>query len=144
MNKKLFSGILVIVFLVSAFSASGATWSGIGKDIFEKATSGFKDTSEKSSGTLTWYDQNTQLIDFIVFFIIFLSISYMGLKKWIEKGGNAGKSLAIGIGIALSLAALKAGISATFFIPFVENAFFFILFIVIFFIYQKMFEGLKK
>lgn len=135
MNKKLIVGILVMVFLVSIITVEAATISGWIKDGASIVAGGFKEAGAKEGNVgLSFYDRNTQLWDFLLFFVMYLSIAYLGLKQWIEKGGGAAKSLAVVIGAALALATLKAGMSVTFFIPFVKNALFFIMYMVVFLI----------
>jgi len=93
------------------------------------------------------YDDYYQIIDFMIFLILFVSISSIALKKAFagdqyEKSGSAIRALAIIIGLALALAALKAGLSVTFFIPFVTNALFFICIIIVYFLLLRM--GMDK
>jgi len=146
MNKKLIAGTVIMIFLLSAISASAATWSGIAKDTVEKIKTGFEETTKEGAGALTWYDQHTQLIDFTVFFIMFLSIAYLGLRQWLkdEKTAGAVKGLTIAIAAALSLATLKAGVSVTFFIPFVKNALFFITYLVVFLVLANLTKSTKE
>src|SRR3989338_355533 len=81
-----------------------------------------------------FYNRNQSLIDFFIMFALFCSIALIGLKKtgFGESGGNAMKGLAIAVGAALAIAALKAGYSPSFFVPFVKNFLFLIIFFIIF------------
>lgn len=96
---------------------------------------------------IPFYDRNAQFIDFAIFLILFTSITMIGLKKGFAGGKetetqNAVKALAMIIGLAMTLAALKAGLSVTFFIPFVANTLFFIMIIIVFFLLLRM--GMDK
>ena len=97
-------------------------------------------SSIKSSDTgIQLYDNNKTLIDFAIFFTIFLAISILSLNRFLGAAGkNAMIALSLALSTALALAAIKAGMSITFFIPFVKNAIFFIMFILIFLLFRRM------
>ncbi|ENO12064.1 hypothetical protein MBGDC06_00102, partial [Thermoplasmatales archaeon SCGC AB-539-C06] len=97
-------------------------------------------SSIKSADTgIQLYDNNKTLIDFAIFFTMFLAISILSLSRFLGAGGkNPMIALSLALSTALALAAIKAGMSITFFIPFVKNAMFFIMFILIFLLFKKM------
>ncbi len=75
------------------------------------------------------YDTNKTLIDFLFFFTLFLSINWISLKRVYgkeskERGPLLG--IAIVVSLALAIGALKAGLSPSFLIPFMQYIFFFI------------------
>ncbi|MBI2135562.1 hypothetical protein HYU06_00650 [Candidatus Woesearchaeota archaeon] len=109
--------------------------SALGKLSGQSNTKGVGNDPIQGTGKLVdFYNRNQSLIDFFIMFALFCSIALIGLKKtgFGESGGNAMKGLAIAVGAALAIAALKAGYSPSFFVPFVKNFLFLIIFFVIF------------
>jgi hypothetical protein len=94
----------------------------------------------KTTTGIQVYDNNSAIIDFFIFFTLFLSASFFGLGKYIKEGGSAARGMAIAIGAALAIAAVKAGMGPTFFIPFVKNIFLFIATIVVFLVLVEVFK----
>ncbi len=114
MNKKLIIWILVLVLLVGSISAES------------KLKAGWNSVVDKFGDVEGFYDRNTQLVDFFVFFIIFFSLVYLGIGKFFEHA-PAAKALAFAFGAILAFAGVKAGLTAQFFIPFVKNLMFFLI-----------------
>ncbi len=89
-----------------------------------------------------FYNRHQSLIDFFVMFTLFTAVALVGLNKvGFGEGGNAMKGLAIAVGAALALAALKAGYSPNFFVPFVKNFLFLIIFLIIFLVIKAVIGG---
>lgn len=76
---------------------------------------------------LQWYEAHTSAANFLLFFMLFFIISYLGLRQAFAENHNAVIVLSITIGLMLAFAAMVAGLGAKFFIPFVKNAPVFIL-----------------
>ncbi len=89
----------------------------------------FLDNLRYGTTGLGLYDTNKTLIDFLFFFTLFLSINWISLKRVYgkeskERGPLLG--IAIVVSLALAIGALKAGLSPSFLIPFMQYLFFFI------------------
>ena len=92
-------------------------------------------TKVETEGILGIYNKYKELIDFLLFTALFISIAMLGMKGWIEKGGgSAAKGMALVVGVTLGFAALKAGLSVSFLSAFAKNFVFFAMMLVIFFI----------
>lgn len=139
--KTLIIGIFAVIMLAGLVSADWFNWDEIKGDL--KSTVKSTESTDRNTG-IEFYDKHYQIIDFLVMFVLFTAISFVGLQGFMKEGGksNAVKGIAVAVGAALSLAGLKAGISPSFFIPFVKNALFFIIMFVIFVLLIQI-EGLK-
>ena len=90
---------------------------------------GFLDNLRYGTTGLGLYDTNKTLIDFLFFFTLFLSINWISLKRVYGKDSKERGPLlgiAIVVSLALAIGALKAGLSPSFLIPFMQYIFFFI------------------
>ncbi|HIH42225.1 TPA: hypothetical protein HA246_01135 [Candidatus Woesearchaeota archaeon] len=101
--------------------------------------------TDKIQGTgklVDFYNRHQSLIDFFVMFTLFATVALVGLNKvGFGEGGNAMKGMALAVGAALALAALKAGYSPSFFVPFVKNFLFLIIFLIIFLVIKAVLGG---
>jgi len=156
-NRKIMAMLVLLVFVVSiaAFSAdvSAASPEGLFAKIGYWIEKGFAKLTGKEFMTrqqLPWYEKYAQFFDFIIFLVLFTSLSTIGLKKfggksWGESGaGNAVISLSIIMGLAMAIAAVKAGLSVTFFIPFVKNMLYFLVLMLVYFVLIKLFMDKHK
>lgn len=91
------------------------------------------------------YKYHRKFVDFILFFTLFTSISYLALSKWFKKAG-AVVALAVSLGVALAIPIVtivpKGGVSITMFFPFARNIIYIIVMMIFFFILTR--EGLLK
>jgi hypothetical protein len=130
---------LMITSMIASFVAADFHNDVLGKLKGNKPTySPGSDTIPGNGKFVQFYNRHQSMVDFFIMFSVFCSIVLIGLKK-VGYGdtGNAMKGLAIAFGAALALASLKAGISPSFFIPFVKNFLFLIVFFVIFLIIRS-------
>ncbi|MBS3158625.1 hypothetical protein J4206_05040 [Candidatus Woesearchaeota archaeon] len=138
---------------VVSFEGYAATSSGdtLESDVSD-AIKSFRGTSNyRAAGTdpirgtgklVDFYNRHQSLIDFFVMFTLFATVALVGLNKvGFGEGGNAMKGMALAVGAALALAALKAGYSPSFFVPFVKNFLFLIIFLVIFLVVKAVIGG---
>lgn len=137
-KKAVFAVLLVVLLLFNIGLALAVNDTGTeSRSIGQSVKSWFGSAKAGDTG-VGIYDSNKIFIDFLIFFVIFLSIATVSLSKFL---GGAGRGPVIGLSVALAaalaLAAIKAGMGVTFFIPFVKNALFFIIFIVIFLLLKK-------
>ncbi|MFH1133295.1 MAG: hypothetical protein V1735_02315 [Nanoarchaeota archaeon] len=91
------------------------------------------------------YKTQRKVVDFFVFFAIFLSVAWLGLTKAFgDQGkGNASKALAVAIGFALALSLVAfSNVSLAYLFPFARNLLFLLAFLLIYFLLLKM--GLDK
>ncbi len=139
MKKQTKILIILAMFLVLAVPVFALSLSDLGIGIA---------TDNVASTSVNIYDTYAQLIDFLLFLSLFVAIAHIAFKKWFGEdfknagAGNAVRALAVVVGTALAIAALKAGLSVTFFIPFVKNLIFFLVMVVIYFLLQRM--GVKS
>lgn len=123
--------LLLIVSVVSAAVSSGTkTVGGV-----------LGNTWGKLAGIKSFYERYQMIVDFFIFFLLFLSLSMLALTKWYGQNSQPIKGVSIAIGLALAFAALRASLSVSFFIPFVKNVLFYVMFIVVFLILKKLLEG---
>ncbi|MBW2978468.1 hypothetical protein KY331_06495 [Candidatus Woesearchaeota archaeon] len=147
-KKGMFAVLIIFLLLFNigfAFAENGEAGEEARKAVvgFGKALRIWFVSVKDADTGVPFYDNNKLLIDFMIFFVIFLSISTLSLTKVFAKGGkNAALGLSIALAAALALAAIKAGMSVTFFIPFVKNILIFLLFIVIFLLFRAL--GIKS
>ncbi|KHO45715.1 MAG: hypothetical protein QS98_C0008G0019 [archaeon GW2011_AR3] len=105
-------------------------------------------TSRGASSTAGIYDTYAEFFDFVIFTLIFIAVLQIALNRvWGEDfkkagAGNAIRGLVIILGIAFGIAAIKAGLTVSFFIPFVRNLLYFLAVIVIYFLLLRM--GVKS
>ncbi len=136
---------IVIVNIVSAETTLEQDFASFGKTALGKLSGqsnsrGTGNDPIQGTGKLVdFYNRNQSLIDFFVMFTLFATVALVGLNKvGFGEGGNAMKGLALAVGAALALAALKAGYSPSFFVPFVKNFLFLIIFLIIFLVIKAM------
>ncbi|MBU0980932.1 MAG: hypothetical protein KJ709_09085 [Nanoarchaeota archaeon] len=146
-KRKAFEWLIIALCLTLASPlASAAFIDDVGSAAGGMFEGFFNMYSRDADGSL---DDNFQLyrkvVDFIVFFAIFLAITFLGLGKALgEKGSGAVKGLAIAVALALALSLVtftNFGLGALF--PFAKNILFFILFILLYFLLAKI-PGLEK
>ncbi len=132
--KKILLFALLIVVLSTCVNAG----------LFDKMQSGASKFTSKFDNVDDYYDKHSKGIDFIVFFTIFTAIAMMGLLQvFKDSGKNAAIVLSLALGAMLGFAALKAGMNAKFFIPFVKNILFFIVFLAVYLVLTKV-AGMEK
>lgn len=95
------------------------------------------DAVEKMYDFESRYEKNPKIWDFLLFSTIFNIIAWIGLVKAFPDNKVAAYILALVIGIALGLGAVKGDLNVKFFVPFVKNIFFFIVMGIIFFVLIK-------
>ena len=95
------------------------------------------DAVEKMYDFESRYEKNPKIWDFLLFSTIFNIIAWIGLVKAFPDNKVAAYILALVIGIALGLGAVKGELTVKFFVPFVKNIFFFIVMGIIFFVLIK-------
>ncbi|NQV08460.1 hypothetical protein HQ529_01260 [Candidatus Woesearchaeota archaeon] len=149
MNTKRVFLLSMLIFVLLSFSVSADAQSA-GRWIDDHVFRPVGERYDRDVGgfqSIPIYDEYYQIIDFGIFLILFIAISTISLGKafageeW-KDSRNAIKALAIIIGIAMAIAALKAGLSVTFFIPFVVNTIFFVCILVVYFVLLRM--GMDK
>ena len=105
-------------------------------------------TGNAATTGVSIYDRYAGLFDFLIFTTLFVAIAHIAFSKVFGDdfkkagAGNAIKALTLVVGAALSIAALKAGLSVSFFIPFVKNLIFFIIMVTLYFLFVRM--GMKS
>ena len=74
------------------------------------------------------YDNNKLLVDFLLFFTLFMALSWLSIRKFYGRQDQKGAAIGITISISLALAigALAAGLSASFSTTFIKYALFFL------------------
>ena len=97
----------------------------------------FWDVVEKMYDFESRYEKNLKIWDFLLFSTIFNIIAWLGLVKAFPDNKAAAFILALVIGVALGLGAVKGNLTVKFFVPFVKNILFFIVMGVIFFVLIK-------
>ncbi len=95
------------------------------------------DAVEKLYDFESRYEKNPKIWDFLLFSTIFNIIAWLGLVKAFPDNKVAAYILALVIGVALGLGAVKGDLTVKFFVPFVKNIFFFIVFGIILFVLIK-------
>ena len=134
-NKVILIIVAILLISLPLVSAYGLTYK-IGEYFRENTKWWAASTAEGTD--LPWYDRHGQAIDFIFFMLLFMAITHIALskavgKEWKDAGAkNAAIALAIILGAAMGIAAVKAGMSVTFFVPFVKNVLFFIVWFLVF------------
>ncbi len=145
MRKRLVVLGLLTIFLVSMVAVSvDASLGSKAGGALDKILGMFskKDVEVRENTGMAWYDNNAAVIDFFIFFLLFLGSAALGLKKQMKEGGGAAKGIAIALAAALAIAAMRAGMGVSFFIPFVKNLVVFGVVIAVFFVYNRLF-GMK-
>ncbi len=104
---------------------------------YAASTDRFLDIIEKMYNFESRYEKNLKIWDFLLFSIIFNIIAWLGLVKAFPNNKVAAYILALVIGVALGLGAVKGDLTVKFFVPFVKNIFFFIVMGIIFFVLIK-------
>jgi len=146
-KKEIFIVLIMILLLlnINFVFAQNEEAEGLAKEAavgFGKALQIWFTSVKDADTNIPFYDNNKLLIDFLIFFVIFLSIATISMRRVFKGTGNAATGLAITLAAALALAAIKAGMSVTFFIPFVKNILYLLLFIVIFLLFRAL--GMKS
>ena len=87
----------------------------------------FDNVQAGSTGILI-YDNNKLLVDFLLFFTLFMALSWISIRKFYGHQDQKGAAIGITISISLALAigAMAAGLSASFSSPFIKYALFFL------------------
>lgn len=85
------------------------------------------------------YETQRKVVDFILFFILFFSLSLLGLKQMFKEGGNAVNALSFAIGALLSLSLVAfTKVTLGLLFPFAKNILFFIVFLVVYMLLAKL------
>jgi hypothetical protein len=145
---------LLIMTLVLASSVDAASFY-LSRDSVNRVTGQIGDWF--SGNMFTWYttdplgnlkpeyENQRKIVDFILFFILFFSLSLLGLKQAFKEGGNAANALAFAIGALLSLALVaftKVTLGVLF--PFAKNILFFIVFLLVYLLLLKLIGDKRK
>ncbi|MBI2135554.1 hypothetical protein HYU06_00610 [Candidatus Woesearchaeota archaeon] len=104
---------------------------------YAASTDRFWDIVEKMYDFESRYEKNLKIWDFLLFSTIFNIIAWIGLVKAFPDNKAAAFILALVIGVALGLGAVKGNLTVKFFVPFVKNILFFIVMGIIFFVLIK-------
>ncbi|MFH1133297.1 MAG: hypothetical protein V1735_02325 [Nanoarchaeota archaeon] len=140
--------ILSVVLLPPVHAAATDALTQNTKGMFEKFLSWYA-TDEQ--GNFTGYNLERKVVDFIIFFILFMSITALGLTKafggqyggFKAAGGNPIRALTVVIGLMLTIALVAfTNVSIALFFPFAKNLLFFLAWAMIFFLLRLM--GLKQ
>ena len=132
MNKTLNFILIIVMMLLSIQLVSALSFQDLADDMQSFA-----------SGS---YSENNKAIDFILFFILFTSVCYIGLKQAMgdkEGIGGAVKALSAALGTALTLALISfTEFSLFIFYPFAKGLIFFLFVLLVFFVLTKI--GMEK
>jgi len=139
---------LVLIALALASSVDAASFS-LSRDSVNQVTSSiggwFKGnmftwyTTDSLGQLKPEYEMQRKIVDFILFFIMFFSLSLLGLKKAFKDGGNALNALALSIGALMSLALVAfTKVTLGLLFPFAKNILFFIILLVVYLILAKL------
>ena len=88
-NKRLLFGIVMLLFIGSALAVNAGAGRNIGNwidDRFNSVGNRFGSSYNTGLANIPYYDNNAQLIDFLIFLILFTSITTIGLKKGFSQG----------------------------------------------------------
>ena len=88
------------------------------------------------------YDRHKDILDFGIFFILFLAVTWLSIRSFYSEKEQRNPALAIAIvvAIALAIAALKAGLSPSFAGPFMKYVLFFLGVVLLYLIFVKLFH----
>ncbi len=88
------------------------------------------------------YDRHKDILDFGIFFVLFLAVTWLSVRSFYSEKEQRNPALAIAIvvAIALSIAALKAGLSPSFAGPFMKYVLFFLGVVLIYLLFVKLFH----
>ncbi len=86
------------------------------------------------------YDRNKELIDFLLFFTLFLGLSIISVRTFWkgEENVRPRRAVAVVIALALAIAAMKAGLSASFLAPFIKYLLFLLGAALLYFLFTKI------
>ncbi len=87
------------------------------------------------------YDRHKELLDFGIFFVLFLAVSWIGVRSFHTRDDqrNAAAGIAIVVAVALTIGALKAGLSPSFLAPFMKYVVFFLGVGLLYLLFVRMF-----
>ena len=88
------------------------------------------------------YDRHKDILDFGIFFILFLGVTWLSVRSFYSEKEQRNPALAIAIvvAIALAIAALKAGLSPSFASPFMKYVLFFLGVVLLYLLFIKLFH----
>ncbi|MFQ5474662.1 MAG: hypothetical protein ACE5DM_02395 [Candidatus Nanoarchaeia archaeon] len=96
MNNKVMKRVMLfILFILIAALLSTV--------VFADLKSSISGAGAKVKGVFSFNASSPGFVDFLLFFVIFMSLTWIGLSKWFEGGGGASKGGVIGLAVGMSL-----------------------------------------
>ncbi len=122
MNKK--RGLIGVLFLLLASPQTLALF----------------DTVKTGSTGILIYDNNKLLVDFLIFFTLFMALSWVSIRTFYNKPEQKGAAtgIAISVSLALAIGAIAAGLSASFSSSFIKYALFFLGIVLVYLLITKL------